>query len=62
MSEPQAYVLLTSMQGPLKTVLQFQEDITNVNIDLCAIMETWLKPDKVDIAKAVPPLGYNLLS
>ena len=25
-------------------------------------METWLKPDEDDIAKAVPPLGYTLLS
>ena len=47
---------------PIKNkILQFQEYSTNVNIDLCAIMETWLKPDNDDIAKAVPPLGYILL-
>ena len=40
---------------------QFQEYITNVNIDLCAITETWLKPDD-DIAKVVPPQGYTFLS
>ena len=41
---------------------QFQEYITNVNIDLCAITETWLKPDNGDdIAKVVPPQGYTFL-
>ena len=39
----------------------FQEYITNVNIDLCATAETWLKPDD-DIAKVVPPQGYTFLS
>ena len=41
---------------------QFQEYITNANIDLCAITETWLKPDDDDIAKVVPPQGYTFLS
>ena len=63
MSGPQAYVLLTLMQGPLKNKIpHFQEYITNANIDLCAITETWLKPDNDDIAKAFPPLGYTILS
>ena len=57
---------LTSMQGPLKTkFFSFKEYITNANIDLCAITETWLKPDDDDdddIPRAVPPLGYTLLS
>ena len=39
---------------------QFQEYITNANIDLCPITEMWLKLDKDDIAKAVAPLGYTL--
>ena len=43
-------------------ILQFQEYITNVNIDLCAITETWLKPDDYDIARVVPPQGYTFLS
>ena len=41
---------------------QFQEYIKNANIDLCAITETWLKPDDDDIAKVVPPQGYTFLS
>ena len=41
---------------------QFQEYVTNANIDLCAITETWLKPDGDDIAKVVPPQGYTFLS
>ena len=40
-------------------IIQFQEYITNVNIDLCAITETWSKPDEDDTAKVVPPLGYT---
>ena len=44
-------------------ILQFQEYITNVNIALCTITETWLKPDDDDdIAKVVPPQGYTFLS
>ena len=41
---------------------QFQEYITYANIDLCALTETWLKPDDDDIAKVVPPQGYTFLS
>ena len=41
---------------------QFQEYITNANIDFCAITETWLKPDDDDIAKVVPPQWYIFLS
>ena len=43
-------------------ILQFQEYITNASIDLCALTETWLKPDDDDIAKVVPPQGYTFLS
>ena len=43
-------------------ILQFLEYITNVNIDLCAITETWLKHDDDNIAKVVPAQGYTFLS
>ena len=42
----------------------FKEYITNANIDLCAITETWLNPDDDDddIAKVVPPQTYTFWS
>ena len=41
---------------------QFQEYITNENIYLCAITETWLKTDDENIGKVVQPQGYTFLS
>ena len=43
-------------------ILQFQECITNANIDLCVITETGLNPNDGDIVKVVPQLGCTHLS
>ena len=40
----------------------YQMELTNSNIDVCAITETWLKTDDVLKAKMVPPPNYNIYS
>ena len=41
----------------------FQQYILDQNIDICAIAETWIKKDDIDMnTKEIPPLGYNILS
>ena len=41
----------------------FQQYIVDKNIDICAITETWIKKDDIDIVtREIPPPGYNILS
>ena len=35
-------------------------DLTDSSIDICAIMETWLKTDDDLTMKMVPPPNYNI--
>jgi hypothetical protein len=39
-----------------------QHEITSTNLDLCALTETWLRPDDQITPNLVPPTGYNILS
>ena len=40
-----------------------QSIITERNLDICAIMETWLKLEDDDLTiKHIPPDGYNIIS
>ena len=40
----------------------FQQCILDQNIDICAVTETWIKEDDIDIiTKEIPPPGYNIL-
>ena len=44
-------------------VSQFQLEICDRNIDICAITETWIKQDDIDaMTKKVLPQGYKILS
>ena len=41
----------------------FQQYIVDNNIDICAITETWIKKDDIDmVIREIPPHGYNILS
>ena len=41
----------------------FQQYITENNIDLCAITETWIKETyDINLTKEIPPMGYNIIS
>ena len=41
----------------------FQQYIVDKNIDICAITETWIKKDDIDmVTREIPPPGYNILS
>ena len=40
----------------------FQHYLQDEKIDLCAITETWLKPDDVIHPKEIVPPGYDILS
>ena len=42
--------------GPFQLYLQDEK------IDLCAVTETWLKPDNMVLPREITPLGYNILS
>ena len=47
----------------INKVSQFQLEICDRNIDICAITETWIKQDDIDaVIKEVPPQGYKILS
>ena len=40
---------------------QFQVEVCDNKVDICAIMETWIKKDDIEaITKEVPPLGYKI--
>ena len=42
---------------------QFQQELIELNVDMCGITETWLKHDDIDAnVKEIPPLGYKILS
>ena len=44
-------------------VSQFQLEICNINTDICAVTETWIKQDDIDaMTKEVPLQGYKILS
>ena len=41
----------------------FQQYTVDKNIDICAITETWIKKDDIDmVTREIPPPGYNILS
>ena len=41
----------------------FQHYITENNINLCAITETWIKEtDDINLTKEIPPMGNNIIS
>ena len=41
----------------------FQQYIVDKTIDICAITETWIKKDDIDmVTREIPPPGYNILS
>ena len=41
----------------------FQQYITENNIDLCVITETWIKEtDDINLTNEIPPMGYNIIS
>ena len=42
---------------------QFQQELIKLNVDMCGIIETWLKQDDIDTnVKEIPPPGYKILS
>ena len=42
---------------------QFQVEVCDNKVDICAITETWIKKDDIEaITKEVPPLGYKIFS
>ena len=42
---------------------QFQQELIELNVDMCGITETWLKHDDIDTnVKEIPPPGYKILS
>ena len=42
---------------------QFQVEVCDNKVDICAITETWIKKDSIEaITKEVPPLGYKIFS
>ena len=42
---------------------QFQVEVCDNKVDVCAIMETWIKKDDIEaITKEIPPLGYKIFS
>ena len=42
---------------------QFQVEVCDNKVDICAIMATWIKKDDIEaITKEVPPLGYKIFS
>ena len=42
---------------------QFQQELIELNVDMCGITETWLKHDDIDAnVKEIPPPGYKILS
>ena len=44
-------------------VNQFQIEVLDRDIDICAITETWKKQDDIDtITNDIPPIGYKILS
>ena len=44
-------------------VNQFQQELIELNVDMCGITETWLKHDDIDAnVKEIPPPGYKILS
>ena len=44
-------------------ITDFHEFVTEANLTLCAIMETWVSDDEQDVRfKEVPPTGYNIIS
>ena len=55
-----AHINATSIVNKIQP---FQQYIIDKNIDTCAITETWIKKDDIDmITKEIPPPGYNILS
>ena len=40
----------------------FQHYLQEEKIDLCAVTETWLKPDDIIYRKEITPPGYDILS
>ena len=44
-------------------VSQFQLEICDMNTDICAVTETWIKQDGIDaMTKEIPLQGYKILS
>ena len=42
---------------------QFQVEVCDNKVDICAIMETWIRKDDIEaITKEVPPIGYKIFS
>ena len=42
---------------------QFQVEVCDNKVDICAIMETWIRKDDIEaITKDVPPIGYKIFS
>ena len=47
----------------MNKIQPFQQYIVDQNIDVCAITETWIKKDDINmITKEIPPHGYHILS
>ena len=51
------------MHGQLETRSgSFQHYLQDEKIDMCAVRETWLKPDDIIHPKEITPPGYDILS
>ena len=54
---------LINTRSTVNKIQPFQQYIVEKSIDTCAITETWIKKNDIDMAtKEIPPPGYNILS
>ena len=50
-------------RSTVNNIQPFQQYIVDKNIDICAITETWIKKDDIDmVTREIPLPGYNILS
>ena len=61
MSEQLHYGLVTCHSVVNKTQ-SIKVEINNSNLDVCVLMETWLKPDDMLTAHQICPIGYKVNS
>ena len=54
--------MFVNSRSVLNKYLNLQTYIIDHNIDICGVTETWLPHDDLDVARLIPPPGYNIIS